>query len=618
MRAVILAGGTSSFCYPLAEYCPRALLPVCNEPLLRTQVLRLREAGCAQIIVGVGESDLGRIRAALQSADLSGIRFRSTPDDMALGPGGTLARLRSLLRGEDFLVLSGSAVVETADLRELIEVHRTRRATITAGLLRTGGGGRPADYEQVTLAEDGRIQNIQLLHASVEPRHALAFADAYCMSPEVLDLIRATGHVDLKEQLVPDVCAGGGAVFGHVLTQRPFRINTVSDYVELQHEALRRGDGFLAKHTRHGLSAWIGHGARVSSGARIDGPVLLGEACVVEDGATIIGPTVVGANCRIRAGAAVRKSVLWDGVEIGARANVERSVLGGSCLVSDRTHVSGEIRMGADRYPLAPGALGENGAGRRNARAGHLPWPTFRRQTGVQALLKRMMDVSLSVVGLVLCVPFFAVVTLLIRRDSSGPVFFVQRRCGKGGREFPMYKFRTMQVGADRLQQQYRDRNSVDGPMFKLFDDPRLTRCGRWLRDLGLDELPQLWNVLKGDMSLVGPRPLVMSEMSRSPAWRDLRLLVQPGITGLWQIGERHQSSFHDWIRCDIHYVRNWSFVLDCTILLKMVPWVLARLLEGVWAKARATASATRPPLGESGDSPLFGSSTTTEVGERT
>ena len=140
-----------------------------------------------------------------------------------------------------------------------------------------------------------------------------------------------------------------------------------------------------------------------------------------------------------------------------------------------------------------------------------------------------------------------------------------------------MFKFRTMVKDADKKQSQLYTQKDVDGPMFKMQNDPRLTSVGFFLRKTSLDELPQLFNVLKGDMSLVGPRPLVMKEMRFSPGWRDLRLKVKPGITGLWQINGRSHAPFHDWIKYDIFYVKNQSVLLDLRILVQTLRLIIGK-----------------------------------------
>ncbi|MBU0716751.1 MAG: sugar transferase, partial [Planctomycetes bacterium] len=175
--------------------------------------------------------------------------------------------------------------------------------------------------------------------------------------------------------------------------------------------------------------------------------------------------------------------------------------------------------------------------------------------------------------GLVVLTPLLFVVAVLIKLDSPGPVFFAHRREGRGNKEFGCLKFRTMVVDAHRKQKELYDRNEVDGPQFKMSDDPRITRMGRVLRATNIDELPQLFNVLLGQMSLVGPRPSPFRENQVCVPWRRARLSVRPGITGLWQLcrDDRADGDFHQWIYYDLAYVRNLSGWLDSKILLATV-----------------------------------------------
>ena len=176
----------------------------------------------------------------------------------------------------------------------------------------------------------------------------------------------------------------------------------------------------------------------------------------------------------------------------------------------------------------------------------------------------------MSLVGLVFLLPLLALVALLIKLDSRGPLLFGDRREGRGGRVFRCWKFRTMVMDADVAQRELACTSQVDGPQFKIEDDPRITRLGRWLRVLNVDELPQLLNVLKGEMSLVGPRPSPFRENQVCIPWREARLSVQPGITGLWQICRHDRSSgdFHQWIYYDLLYVDHMSPWLDLKILV--------------------------------------------------
>ncbi len=186
------------------------------------------------------------------------------------------------------------------------------------------------------------------------------------------------------------------------------------------------------------------------------------------------------------------------------------------------------------------------------------------RLTGPRLAMKSAFDVIGAALLLVALAPVFVVVAALIRAEDRGPVFFTQRRVGQGGRSFVMAKFRTMHVGADQVRP---EANDADGPLFKLHADPRVTRIGRFLRRSSLDELPQLTNVLRGDMSLVGPRPPLESEVAQYDGDVHRRLLVKPGLTGLWQVSGRSDLSWEDSVRLDLYYVENWSFTSDLRIL---------------------------------------------------
>jgi exopolysaccharide biosynthesis polyprenyl glycosylphosphotransferase len=196
--------------------------------------------------------------------------------------------------------------------------------------------------------------------------------------------------------------------------------------------------------------------------------------------------------------------------------------------------------------------------------------------TRAQAAAKRACDVVVSAIGLLALLPLFAVVAAAIKATSPGPVIFRQERVGLRGRPFTLLKFRTMCAGADLMLEDLRDRNEADGPLFKLREDPRVTRVGALLRRYSIDELPQLWNVLKGEMSLVGPRPPLAGEVALYEEWQLDRLEVRPGITGLWQVSGRSELSFEDYVRLDLFYVENWSIAYDLFILSKTVPLLVS------------------------------------------
>lgn len=192
--------------------------------------------------------------------------------------------------------------------------------------------------------------------------------------------------------------------------------------------------------------------------------------------------------------------------------------------------------------------------------------------------VKRVMDVVLAVIGLVLLAPVIAVIAAGILLTSGRPILYPWRVVGLGGRPFVGYKFRTMVRNADDLRAGLAAHNVMNGPVFKMENDPRVTRAGRVLRKLSLDELPQLVSVIRGDMSLVGPRPAFPHEWERYEVWQRRRLSVRPGMTGLWQVsGRADLHDFYDWVRMDLEYIDRWSLWLDVRILLMTIPAVLRR-----------------------------------------
>jgi lipopolysaccharide/colanic/teichoic acid biosynthesis glycosyltransferase len=191
--------------------------------------------------------------------------------------------------------------------------------------------------------------------------------------------------------------------------------------------------------------------------------------------------------------------------------------------------------------------------------------------------LKRALDALVSLALLIGLAPLFGFIALLVKASSPGPVFYRWTVAGLGGRPFIGYKFRSMVADADLLKPRLLGRNEMDGPVFKITGDPRITAVGQYLRKFSLDELPQLWSVLKGDMSLVGPRPPLLSEWEAFEPWQRRKLSVRPGLTCLWQVRGRNSiRDFDRWVEMDLHYVDNWSLGLDLKILFLTIPAIVS------------------------------------------
>ncbi|MDZ7372504.1 MAG: sugar transferase [candidate division KSB1 bacterium] len=203
-----------------------------------------------------------------------------------------------------------------------------------------------------------------------------------------------------------------------------------------------------------------------------------------------------------------------------------------------------------------------------------LEFETFRAKQW-QLFIKRLLDIVLASLMLIAFSPLMLVVAILIKLTSPGPVLFKQKRCGLNGRKFTLYKFRTMVPGAERKKQELLRMNEMNGPVFKMKRDPRVTPIGRILRKFSIDELPQLFNVLKGDMSIVGPRPALPVEVELYEVWQRRRLSLKPGLTCIWQVSGRNKVPFERWMQMDLEYIDNWSLWLDFKIMLKTVFVVL-------------------------------------------
>ena len=189
----------------------------------------------------------------------------------------------------------------------------------------------------------------------------------------------------------------------------------------------------------------------------------------------------------------------------------------------------------------------------------------------IYEISKRAIDIIGAGSGLLLLSPVIAIVACAVKFTSKGPIFFSQKRVGKNGKIFEMYKFRSMVVNAEELKEKLAHQNEMSGPMFKMKDDPRVTKVGKFIRKTSIDELPQLWNVLKGDMSLVGPRPSLPKEVAQFEDWMHRRLEVKPGLTCYWQVSGRNNIDFEDWMKLDIRYVEERNLFVDIKLIFKTI-----------------------------------------------
>lgn len=349
-----------------------------------------------------------------------------------------------------------------------------------------------------------------------------------------------------------------------------------------EHDAARSG------------ALFVGTGHVIDPTARLLGPVILHAGAQVAARVTVVGPALLGENSSIGADAVVAHVVL------GPRAAVPDGL-----VVRDRVWFSAaEHRFESDSHVrLAPSFV------ERLARQGFEPSaPAVPALNGLSTRIyprvKRAFDASIAALALIALSPVLAIVAAMVWLDSRGPIFFLHAREGMDGKMFNCLKFRTMRVGANDLQRKLQQQSAIDGPHFKIAADPRITRVGRSLRVSNIDELPQLFNVLRGEMSLVGPRPSPFRENQVCVPWRNGRLSVRPGITGLWQVcrHDRAAGDFHQWIEYDLLYVQHMSPWLDLKVLAATAftfggrfPVPVSRLLHLAHAAAPSDAVGVPP-----------------------
>jgi len=402
--------------------------------------------------------------------------------------------------------------------------------------------------ERVSFDSGGRIRGIQRHY---EPATWPFIADVAAtvlpvastvVGERLAPLGLGTLRLELARRGVParDIAAEGAA----------FRLGQLSGWLAaMEHFVLEAADGLDGP-----LRAGDGHA--IHPAARIVGPVVLHAGARVDANATIFGPAVVGAGAHVRSRAIVAHASIGAGCEVPADAVVQDTVWCG-----DSGEGVAAARDAAAPVPfsdwLSRLAVGKHrDRDERQASAGYLR-------------VKRAVDVIAAAVGLAVLAPVMGLIALLIWLQRDGDLFYGDEREGFGGRVFKCWKFRTMSNGADAAQVQLRAAAQVDGPHFKMTRDPRVTRIGRFLRASNLDELPQLFNVLVGEMSLVGPRPSPFRENQICVPWRNARISVRPGITGMWQVcrHDRAAGDFHQWIEYDLLYVQHLSALVDFKIL---------------------------------------------------
>jgi lipopolysaccharide/colanic/teichoic acid biosynthesis glycosyltransferase len=451
--------------------------------------------------------------------------------------------------GEWVAVVNGRFAVET-DERLLEAAIRKAEADIVA--VTVNGGGRPYREKLVT-NDKGQVLGFRRFYRYWASPAGVPATYPHILAVNVRQVERLDGGARLDgpfEEAVRRWRSKGLLVKSIAVNGASRDLATDDGMWEFWNA---RADGAAA-----GGRSRRGKRGAVAAGARIEGEVEIEDAARVGEGAVVIGPSFLGEGCEVCAGALVRSSV------IGPGAKVERGA-----VVRDRVMLEGDGQASSER-PAGPRPRLPRAAEGKGEEFRRWPFVSYAR------LGKRVVDITGAIVALAFLALIFPIVAIAIKVNSSGPIFYWHRRQGRHGREFSCLKFRTMMPDADVTSEELRAINEVDGPQFKVEHDPRTTLVGEFLRETNIDEIPQFLNVLAGQMSIVGPRPSPDEENQMCPAWREARLSVRPGITGLWQVSrsEDRSNDFQEWIHYDVEYVRELSFGRDMAIMGKTV-WVI-------------------------------------------
>jgi lipopolysaccharide/colanic/teichoic acid biosynthesis glycosyltransferase len=438
------------------------------------------------------------------------------------GRGG--ADVRPLPRGGVYLLVRAHALV-TFDAERLRE--RFVRKGRSLLFLRLTGERSSRFVERVVLGPKGEFHRFERDYKGGGRHHGRC---AMTADPEVARRWRGAPR--------------GAGLWRWLRAETPAERRSVRTVRGHAFDALS-ADGDVPAFVRAAMGVWPRPDLAIPGVVRRGDGVWAARDADVESSAVVLGSAWVGRNRRLDATTTVvGPAVIWDsGAELA--------------------HGGGGERGGHEVDHRGPDPRRDGGHGRDGA---HISG-------------KRAFDVVFAFLGLLITLPFYPLIMLAIWLEDGGPFFYGHRREGRHGREFPCWKFRSMRTDADRVRAQLAEANQADGPQFFMTNDPRLTRVGAFLRRTNLDELPQFWNVLRGDMSVVGPRPSPHAENQFCPEWREARLSVRPGITGLWQVSRTRQagSDFQEWIKYDIEYVDRAGWRSDLWIIARTVVCLLKK-----------------------------------------
>ena len=551
-----MAEGRNDNLGPLTLDLPPIVLPLAGRPLVARTLEYLEQHGISETIVSC-------YRGPHLVQDAIDRHAGRMPVAVAIeGPPGSelspLQRLASRL-DERFVVVMGDVLTDL-DLRAAVEQHIAQGALATVVVTETEP---PCVYGEVAADHDGQVVMIGSEQLILRDGRRTANTGIYIFEPEILDHLAACPGADLARDLLPFLverelpvmAARQDGFWLPITSHEQYRAANVAILDGLVRGAEPEGE-------KVSTGIWIGADVRIADDATLFPPVWIGAGCRVERDASIGPDAVLCERVRVERGGVVRRTVVLPGSKVGLATRLEDAVVRGNVLARA---ASPEPTYVDDREVLE-----------------------MLEPSDVRLLLRSLLDRVLAVLALIFLSPLMLLVALIVKLDSPGPIFYSQLRVGEGrrttsgqyrGKVFALMKFRTMRADADRRLREVMASNEYgNAPFVKIKDDPRITRVGGFLRASSLDELPQLFNVVKGDMGLVGNRPLPLYEAEQlDDDWQRIRFNAPAGITGLWQISGRSDLSAEERIVLDNYYALTRSLWSDVRILLVTIPVLLAR-----------------------------------------
>lgn len=567
MKAIIVSIESGTDINILLKGHSKIMLPVANEPLISYLLSTLSFDTFDEVLIATEDArDEQVINDFLRQRRIFNKNIRWIKALAIRGIAGIIKDAEEFLKDSPFIVIDGNFFFNCGNLDKLLELESIPAGVPVVKVCVSPISGEKNSNIYLKVSPDLTVSNFSYDPGMDDTMYTTS--GIYIFKPEIFRFIEDNGYVDIDEQLLPYLQVKGEKIYCLELGGFAQNVKTLEDYAQVNNFVL--GKGMLVENNylkQLSDSIWVGRNVKLNPGASLAGPLVIGDNCTIDRGANIYGPTCIGANSHIYEDALIRESIILNNTSVEKDTSIEHSIVNSGNVISPHHKLYSNIYVDGklDFYDLSIASDSEYQS--YNITCDNFLHSVIKYK--FYQFLKRLLDIFISMFCITIFLPFAFLICLAIKLDSKGKVFYVQERCGLNGRNFKMIKFRTMVEDAEKTHPALVEQSDTDGPIFKLLNDPRITRVGRILRRTCVDEIPQFLNVFMGKMSLVGPRPLVAGELRFCAWWKEIRLKVKPGMTGLWQIkiGERH--CFHEWIKSDLHYVRNQSFLLDLSILIK-------------------------------------------------